>query len=129
MVKGRVNGRVQAHDYVPPFSRDLVILRDRQMCMYCGNQFRLKDLTIDHVVPLAQNGETSFKNCVCSCKRCNNLKGNRKPEQWGYHLLAVPYELNYAERLFLENRHIIYDQTEFLVKRFRKNSSLKSLIT
>ena len=58
-----------------PFSKKNVMVRDGFKCVYCGK--KSVRFTIDHVVPKARGGKSSFENCVCSCKPCNNKKGSR----------------------------------------------------
>jgi 5-methylcytosine-specific restriction endonuclease McrA len=99
--------------------------RDAYLCLYCGGNFHYDALTRDHVVPISRGGLDAWENVVTACFRCNNLKGNRTPEEWGGRkLLAVPYVPNKAEYLFLQNRKIIADQQEFLMARFQKGSRL-----
>src|SRR5690606_34575218 len=56
------------YDRVPTnsvtFSRRNVFKRDRFTCQYCGSQPGSSELTIDHVVPRAQGGTSSWDNCV-----------------------------------------------------------------
>ena len=40
-----------------------------------------EELTIDHVVPRAQGGVSSWENCVLACMACNKRKADRTPEQ------------------------------------------------
>jgi 5-methylcytosine-specific restriction endonuclease McrA len=58
-------------------------------CSYCGS---FKDLTIDHIIPLSRGGEHSFENTTCCCRKCNEEKGNRTPEEWGRTLYVKPYK-------------------------------------
>ena len=52
-----------------PFSKKNVMVRDGFKCAYCGaSDVRL---TIDHIVPKALGGKSTFENCVSSCKPCN----------------------------------------------------------
>jgi 5-methylcytosine-specific restriction endonuclease McrA len=74
-------------------SRKNIILRDENICQYCGGDFHTDDLTMDHVVPKSQGGEKSWENIVASCKPCNQKKGNRTPEQAGMKLLKEPKPL------------------------------------
>ena len=46
----------------------------RGVCAYCGGKFAARDLTMDHVVPVARGGRSSKGNVVASCKACNNRK-------------------------------------------------------
>jgi 5-methylcytosine-specific restriction endonuclease McrA len=58
-------------------------------CSYCGS---IKDLTIDHIIPLSRGGSHSFDNLTCACLKCNAEKGNRTPEEWGTPLYTRPYK-------------------------------------
>ena len=71
-------------------SRRNIFARDEHRCQYCGQRFRIKDLTIDHVVPRVQGGENSWKNLVCACYKCNAKKGGRTPSQANMHLIRQP---------------------------------------
>ncbi|REK32130.1 MAG: HNH endonuclease, partial [Planctomycetota bacterium] len=63
------------------FSRRNVFKRDRFTCQYCGKQPGLEELTIDHVIPRAQGGTSTWDNCVLACIDCNARKADRTPEQ------------------------------------------------
>ena len=63
------------------FSRRNLFKRDGQVCQYCKKKFPSQELTIDHVLPRAQGGKTSWENCVLACVECNSRKANRTPEQ------------------------------------------------
>ncbi|MFK5924998.1 MAG: HNH endonuclease [Desulfuromusa sp.] len=55
------------------------------ICHYCGKSVAPKDLTLDHVVPVARGGKSTKGNCVPACKDCNNQKKNLLPLEWeGY---------------------------------------------
>lgn len=47
---------------------------NRGICHYCERKFSPKQLTMDHVVPLARGGTSSKGNIVPSCKDCNSKK-------------------------------------------------------
>lgn len=55
-------------------------------CHYCGQTIPPKELTLDHVVPLARGGRTTKGNCVPACKDCNNQKKNLLPLEWDGYL-------------------------------------------
>ncbi len=44
----------------------------------------------------------TWGNVVSACRRCNNAKASRTPEQAGMQLLAVPFTPTYAEYIFLK---------------------------
>jgi len=72
------------------FSRRHIYKRDNYQCQYCGKRPGTEELTIDHVVPRSQGGETSWTNCVLACMDCNVTKANRTPKQAGLKLLKEP---------------------------------------
>ena len=72
------------------FSRRNVAKRDHHACQYCGAQPGWEAITIDHVVPRALGGASSWTNCVAACSRCNARKADRTPEQAGMHLRRRP---------------------------------------
>lgn len=72
------------------FSRRNVARRDHFTCQYCGAQPGVAGLTIDHVVPRAQGGPSSWTNCVAACGDCNARKADRTPEQAGMRLKRAP---------------------------------------
>jgi 5-methylcytosine-specific restriction endonuclease McrA len=46
----------------------------RGLCAYCNGHFAARDLTMDHVVPVARGGRSTKGNVVPACKSCNNKK-------------------------------------------------------
>jgi 5-methylcytosine-specific restriction endonuclease McrA len=58
------------------FSRYNMYMRDLFQCQYCNDVFDFEELTIDHVIPRAEGGKTSWTNCVTACKPCNHKKGS-----------------------------------------------------
>ena len=115
--------KARAH-YIPPLNNQALFARDAHMCMYCGSQFSARGLSRDHIVPLSKGGNDSWKNVVTACKRCNNRKAGRTPEQAGLELLAVPFVPTHAEYIYLQGRRVLADQMEFLLAHFPHSSPL-----
>ena len=46
----------------------------RGVCAYCAREVGARELTMDHVVPVARGGRSVRGNVVASCKECNNRK-------------------------------------------------------
>lgn len=92
----RVPEIVQLHRYdrVPsieaPFTRQNLFRRDDHRCQYCAAKPPHSQLTIDHVIPRARGGRTTWENCVVACVRCNARKGDRALPVHGMRLLRVP---------------------------------------
>jgi len=112
--------------YTPPLDNKALFRRDDYLCLYCGDRFRNSLLSRDHVTPISRNGEDTWNNVVTACKRCNNFKAGRKPEEAGMQLLAVPFTPTHAEYVYLKGRRILADQMEFLRAHFPRTSPLRS---
>ena len=69
-----------------PVSRRGVLRRDNQRCGYCSSSAT----TIDHVLPRSRGGADSWENLVACCLRCNNVKGDRTPQEMGWSLRTIP---------------------------------------
>lgn len=72
------------------FNRDNLFERDHYRCQYCGDHFPDHKLNMDHVIPRAKGGRTSWENIVTSCLPCNSRKANRLPHQASMHLMKKP---------------------------------------
>ena len=85
-----------SYDRVPRrqvrFSRFNVFARDKNTCQYCGRRFSRSELNLDHVLPRSQGGLSTWTNIVCSCLRCNRVKGGRRPEEAGMRLIKKPVQ-------------------------------------
>jgi 5-methylcytosine-specific restriction endonuclease McrA len=112
--------------YVPPLNNSTLFRRDAHMCLYCGQHFRVSELSRDHVTPISQRGEDTWCNVVTACKRCNNHKAGRTPEQAGMQLLAIPFRPTHAEYVYLKGRRVLADQMEFLQAHFPRSSPLRT---
>ena len=112
------------HSYTPPLSNQTLFARDARICLYCGNTFSRKDLSRDHITPTSQGGEDVWTNVVTACKRCNNQKAGRTPEQANMPLLALPFRPSHAEYVYLKGRRVLTDQMEFLQAHFPRTSPL-----
>ncbi len=52
------------------------------ICYYCNNRFPAKDLTMDHIVPIARGGKSTKNNVVPCCKTCNTGKKSNLLMDW-----------------------------------------------
>ncbi|WP_189398948.1 HNH endonuclease [Arenicella chitinivorans] len=114
--------------YTPPLTNKTLFSRDDYVCMYCGNAFVRGELSRDHVRPVSQQGEDIWSNVVTACKRCNNYKAGRTPEQAGMQLIAVPFVPTHAEYVFLRGRRVLADQMAFLKAHFPRTSPLRARV-
>ena len=125
-IRGEVSERQQRVLYgTPPLTNKALFRRDVNMCGYCGDQFSVSQLTRDHIHPRSKGGVDRWENVITACGPCNKIKDDRDiniiPNM---KLLMFPYAPNRAEFLILQNRRILADQMEFLLKRVPKESRL-----
>ncbi len=111
-------------EYTPPLNNQTLFKRDAHVCLYCGQRFMASSLSRDHVKPISQGGEDRWTNVVTACRRCNNHKAGRTPEQAAMQLLAVPFTPTYAEYIYLKGRRVLADQMQYLLAHFPRTSPL-----
>jgi 5-methylcytosine-specific restriction endonuclease McrA len=116
------------HDYIPPLNNQTLFRRDGYLCMYCAQRFPTGDLSRDHIRPFSQGGKDTWNNVVTACRRCNNAKASRTPEQAHMQLVAVPFTPTYAEYIFLKGRRVMADQMQYLLAHFPRSSPLHARI-
>jgi 5-methylcytosine-specific restriction endonuclease McrA len=110
--------------YVPPLNNPALFKRDAYLCMYCGERFSERELSRDHVTPISQHGRDIWTYVVTACRRCNNHKAGRRPEEAGMELLAVPFKPTHAEYIYLQGKRVLADQMEFLRAHFPRSSPI-----
>jgi len=71
-------------------NRNNIFWRDKNQCQYCGIIETPKELTLDHIIPKSRGGKNTWKNLVTCCKKCNQEKRDRTPEEAGMKLLNNP---------------------------------------
>jgi len=72
-----------------PYSRRNIMVRDKFKCQYCNST---KILTIDHIIPISRGGKSTWENCTTACRKCNNLKGDKTPNELKMTLLSQPHQ-------------------------------------
>ncbi len=76
--------------HVPAPTKAGIYRRDRGVCAYCGRAVSFAEASMDHVVPQSLGGPAAWDNLVNACRRCNEKKANRTPEQAGMPLRFRP---------------------------------------
>ncbi|MBO9534702.1 MAG: HNH endonuclease [Solirubrobacteraceae bacterium] len=61
-------------------TRRAIFARDGWRCQYCDSR---SDLTVDHVIPRAKGGGSTWDNVVACCAPCNRRKGDMLPHVAG----------------------------------------------
>jgi len=115
--------------YVPPLNNRTLFKRDANLCLYCAMRFQTRDLTRDHITPLSHGGKDVWNNVATACRRCNNHKGGRTPEQSSMQLIAVPFSPTYAEYIYLKGRRVLADQMQYLLAHIPRSSPLHARLS
>jgi 5-methylcytosine-specific restriction endonuclease McrA len=123
-IKGMPSHKAMKHYNRVPLTNRTLFRRDQNVCAYCGEQFSTGHLTRDHIHPTSKGGKNIWTNVVTACSSCNKHKDDYMLDQINMKLLYVPYVPNRAEWLILENRKILGDQMDFLIKKVPKESRL-----
>lgn len=63
--------------------------RSTGICHYCNAKFPVKELTMDHVIPLSRGGKSERFNLVPCCKACNTRKKQLLPSEWDAYMDAI----------------------------------------
>ena len=63
--------------YLPTDLRDRLLEADNRHCAYCYTTEANtgQPMTVDHIIPQSQGGDTTFENLCFACRRCNEFKG------------------------------------------------------
>jgi CRISPR/Cas system Type II protein with McrA/HNH and RuvC-like nuclease domain len=123
-IKGKLTDKAMKHYNRVPLSNKTLFRRDQNLCGYCGREFSSSRLTRDHIQPTSKEGKNIWMNVITACAGCNKVKGDNTPEEAHMPLLFIPYIPNRSEWLILQNRKILTDQMDFLIKKVPKDSRL-----
>lgn len=58
-----------------PYLKVQVLSFYGRQCYYCKRGLAAREITLDHVIPIAIGGQTIFENLVPACEPCNSRKG------------------------------------------------------
>jgi len=104
--------RLFAYEKMPKhtvkFNRRNIFARDNNQCQYCGRKFPTTELSLDHVTPRSQGGQSTWENIVCACVACNVRKGGRTPKQAHLSLIRKPEKPKRSPLLNLKMTHKKY---------------------
>jgi 5-methylcytosine-specific restriction endonuclease McrA len=104
--------RLLEYDKMPKqtvkFNRRNIFARDHNQCQYCGKKFPTTELSLDHVIPRTQGGQSTWDNIVCACVSCNVRKGGRTPREANMALIRKPEKPKRSPLLNLKLTHSKY---------------------
>jgi 5-methylcytosine-specific restriction endonuclease McrA len=89
--------------------------RDGGICQYTGRKLTPAEGNIDHVVPLARGGATTWDNCVLADRKVNSRKADRLPHEAGLRLRKTPAAPRAVPAtVLIRNSHAVADWAHFL---------------
>ena len=122
--------RLLGYDKLPrqtvKFNRRNIFARDNNQCQYCGRKFPTSELSLDHVTPRSQGGQSSWENMVCACVKCNVRKGGRTPKQAHMSLIRKPEKPKRSPMLNLKLTHRKYQSWKTFLDNAYWSVELKS---
>jgi hypothetical protein len=74
-----LTGSTMARKSVPARLRFAILKRDNHTCQYCGRSAAAVALQVDHVIPVARGGLTTWENLRTACEDCNAGKSDGDP--------------------------------------------------
>lgn len=107
------------------YSKLNVLYRDSQICQYCGKQFSIDNLNVEHIVPQSKfkaflknpalhskflktvgidkipQTKNDWLNTVCTCLKCNNKKQNKYLWDTSFKLFSKPFVPKYTPRIVM----------------------------
>lgn len=93
------------------------LFREATECPVCSVSMKWKDKTLDHIVPLCNDGEHSVKNVIVMCRSCNQQKFTKNLQDW---LGSLPRQSVQSYKIALSNRqelsHILRKVEEWLLE-------------
>jgi 5-methylcytosine-specific restriction endonuclease McrA len=99
----------------PGFGRRGIWERDGGVCQYTGRKLAPHEGNIDHVVPRARGGKSTWDNCVLAHRDVNSRKGSRLPHEAGLTLQRRPSTPRAVPvTQFIQNQHGVADWERFL---------------
>ena len=59
--------------------RDELYKEQQGKCFFCGENFNISELDLDHLSPRSFGGDDTENNIVLSCRMCNMQRSNKVP--------------------------------------------------
>lgn len=62
-------------------------------CAYCGKKMEIKEMQVDHMIPLRVGGADEMRNYMPACRRCNHYKRGSSMEAFREMVEKIPQKL------------------------------------
>lgn len=81
-VETDVSDPYELDHYNVPERRGSILARDGRRCFYCQQAVDDLSYTIDHIVPVSQQGDHRPRNLITACHACNSQRAGRGVEDF-----------------------------------------------
>jgi 5-methylcytosine-specific restriction endonuclease McrA len=98
------------HIKISKTDRLAIYLRDGMSCAWCGSSIEDEGiiLSLDHVKPQIENGDSTASNMITACRKCNSVRGSRSVRSFA-HDSAKYANLDANETMAYIAAHIAMD--------------------
>lgn len=69
-------------------------------CAYCGREMGIKEMQVDHMIPLRAGGADEMCNYMPACRRCNHYKRGSSLEAFREMIEKIPEKLQRDSYIF-----------------------------
>lgn len=91
---------------LPGRIRDNIFNRDNFVCQFCMVKFPVEQLTVDHLIPLAEGGIDEMTNYVTACRSCNEKKGSMSMKEFADCIKIDVVKLPVHGDLVIDNENL-----------------------
>lgn len=95
---------------IPKNTRQRVWEKYNGHCAYCGTEIMLKEMQVDHFIPLHLGGKDEESNYMPACRMCNHYKSTMPAEKFRQQLQMIKGRLK--ERSYIYRLALKYGMVE-----------------
>lgn len=97
-------------------------------CAYCGQPILIKDMQVDHIVPVYKDGEDNMQNYNPACRMCNFYKSTYGVEQFRSRLGKLLGRLEKRQFIYrLARAYGLVEEHDSPIQFYFEKHSCKSL--
>ena len=101
--------------------REVVYKKYNGRCAYCGRRIDIKDMQVDHFLPLRawgieESGTDDISNLMPSCRMCNHYKRANSLEVFRRYIQEIPKKLreNYIYKIGVVYGNVVENERPIL---------------
>lgn len=87
-------GKVSIREMFTPREKKVILTKSDGKCCHCGKELKIKDTTVEHVIPLSKGGSNNITNLIALCEECNKEKSNK--------IVSPKYKYKYLKKEYMD---------------------------